>query len=631
MLMINFLRSKKLTAAILGLVIIMLCGLVVLCACFISPYNKTSDPPIFLEGEYSVDGGEWNEFDSGKEISQTFNKIIFYGRPLSSITSESTVTIIGKNVRYTLYDDRGTVITQHRYYRDEEARKLLKESPLSDYYKESGLETLLVKPDSLQSNYPDTPGYIVHEIPGVLLNSDKNYFLAVEYPYESPKQYFSDCFEIIIGSTHAAYVSFFHNAFPMVTLFALICFFGVVFFPIAGFILGKINYKFFSFGSLCFFWGLFMIFETVGSYLNLWVYDSVVCMITDVLTNYFFAIAMLFYLKANLEKSFNRAIANSFGIAYFIFVITAIVLQFTNVIDLYASSRYMFAYTILSVVVMALLLFRETRSNKKAFYMLISWIPLAISILLDVFNYYLIFTRINFYTIGIFITLIYQIVCVVLDLRTQYKESIRYQQMQKELYEAKVSVMVSQIQPHFLYNSLTSIAMMCTKDPKLAKSATINFADYLRGNMNSLKQTSPVPFTQELEHLKKYLMLEQMRFGDLLNIEYDIRAVNFSLPQLSVQPLVENAVKHGVGMKEDGGTVTIATRELPDHFEVIISDDGVGFDSSAPPKNDGRSHVGMENTKQRIKDMCGGEVVIESEPGKGCVATIKIPKEDDSK
>ncbi len=631
MLMINFLRSKKLTAAILGLVILLLCGLVVLCACFLSPYNKTSNPPIFLEGEYSIDGGEWTEFDSTKEISQTFNKIVFYGKPLETIMPDNTVTIIGKNIRYTLYDDKGTVITQHRYYRDEEAKKLLKESPLAEFYQEYGLETLLVKSDSLQSNYPDTPGYIVHEIPGVLLDPESYYFLAVEYPYESPKQYFSDCFEIIIGNTHAAYVSFFYNVFPTITVFALICFFGIMFFPIAGFILGKINYKFFSFGALCFFWGLFMISEKAGSYMNLWVSDSVVCMMADMLTNYFFAIAMLFYLKSNLERSINRAIANSLGLIYFLLVVAAIVLQFTNVIDLYASSRYMFAYTTLSVIVMAILLFRETRSNKKALHMLISWIPLAIAILLDVFNYYLMFTRIDFYTIGIFITLVYQIVCVVLDLRTQYKEAIRYQQMQKELYEAKVSVMVSQIQPHFLYNSLTSIAMMCTKDPKQAKNATINFADYLRGNMNSLKQTSPVPFTQELEHLKKYLMLEQMRFGDLLNIEYDIQAVNFSLPQLSVQPLVENAVKHGVGMKEDGGTVTIATRELPDHFEVIISDDGVGFDSSAPPKNDGRSHVGMENTKQRLKDMCGGEVIIESEPGKGCVATIKIPKEDDSK
>ena len=89
--------------------------------------------------------------------------------------------------------------------------------------------------------------------------------------------------------------------------------------------------------------------------------------------------------------------------------------------------------------------------------------------------------------------------------------------------------------------------MMCTKDPKKARSATINFADYLRGNMNSLKQKAPVPFTQELEHLKKYLILEQMRFGELLSIEYDIQATDFVIPQLSVQPLVENAVSTASG------------------------------------------------------------------------------------
>ena len=198
--------------------------------------------------------------------------------------------------------------------------------------------------------------------------------------------------------------------------------------------------------------------------------------------------------------------------------------------------------------------------------------------------------------------------------------------IQKELYEAKVSVMVSQIQPHFMYNALTSIAMMCTIDPETAQEATITFAKYLRGNMDSLKQTKPIPFPQELEHLKKYLYIEKLRFGKKLNIEYDIQTTDFVLPQLSIQPLVENAVKHGVGMKKKGGAVTIATRETDDAYEVIISDDGVGFDTTAEKKDDGRSHIGMENTKRRIKEMCGGEVKTESTVGEGTVATVILPK-----
>lgn len=144
--------------------------------------------------------------------------------------------------------------------------------------------------------------------------------------------------------------------------------------------------------------------------------------------------------------------------------------------------------------------------------------------------------------------------------------------------------------------------------------------------MDSLKQTAPVPFSRELEHLKKYLYIEKMRFDDMLNIEYDIQTTDFEVPQLSVQPLVENAVKHGVGMKEDGGTVKIATCETENAYEIIISDDGVGFDTSAPPKDDRRSHVGMENTRKRLKDMCDADVSITSTIGEGTIAKIIIPK-----
>ena len=207
------------------------------------------------------------------------------------------------------------------------------------------------------------------------------------------------------------------------------------------------------------------------------------------------------------------------------------------------------------------------------------------------------------------------------------KAETERERAEKEAYEAKVSVMVSQIQPHFMYNALTSIAMMCQIDPDTAQEATITFAKYLRGNMDSLKQTKPVPFEQELEHLKKYLYIEKLRFGKKLNIEYDIQATDFVLPQLSIQPLVENAVKHGVGMKKKGGTVTISTRETESAYEVIISDDGVGFDTTAEKKDDGRSHVGMENTMRRVKDMCGGEIRIESTVGEGTTATVILPKE----
>ena len=125
--------------------------------------------------------------------------------------------------------------------------------------------------------------------------------------------------------------------------------------------------------------------------------------------------------------------------------------------------------------------------------------------------------------------------------------------------------------------------------------------------------------------MEKYLYLEKLRFEEDLNIEYDLQGGDFYLPALSIQPIVENAVKHGTGAKLDGGTVCIATREEEDAFVVTVSDDGVGFD---PDKDlsDGREHVGIRNVRERVQKMCGGSLSITSREGEGTTAVIRIPK-----
>ena len=225
---------------------------------------------------------------------------------------------------------------------------------------------------------------------------------------------------------------------------------------------------------------------------------------------------------------------------------------------------------------------------------------------------------------------------LALEIDHYMRENIRIagerERAEKERFEAEVQVMVSQIRPHFVYNTLSSIAILCDIDPKTAKEAAITFAKYLRANMDALKQKAPVPFEIELEHLKNYLYIEKLRFADALNVEYDIQTTDFELPILSIQPLVENAVKHGVGMKKYGGTVKIVTKETDTAYEVVVSDDGVGFDPEEArirqeTKSDGKSHVGMENTKKRLKEMCGADIVIESRIGEGTTARVIIPKD----
>ena len=213
-------------------------------------------------------------------------------------------------------------------------------------------------------------------------------------------------------------------------------------------------------------------------------------------------------------------------------------------------------------------------------------------------------------------------------LYVQSSQTERYAKKEAENALLQTEIMLSQIQPHFLYNALAVIRDLCRTDPALAEEATVKFSRYLRGNMDSLRSKGNVPFERELEHTRGYLEIEQLRFEDKLTVSYDIACTGFRLPTLTLQPIVENAVRYGVRKNADGrGTVSISTRETPDCWEVAVADNGPGFDSAEPPKDALRSHVGIENVRERVKNMAGGTLDIVSAPGKGTRVTISLPKE----
>ena len=196
--------------------------------------------------------------------------------------------------------------------------------------------------------------------------------------------------------------------------------------------------------------------------------------------------------------------------------------------------------------------------------------------------------------------------------------------VEAELKESRISIMLSQIQPHFIYNTLGTIERMCLKDPQKAFDLVRNFSLYLRGNFSELDSVTPIRFAEELKHVEHYVNIEKVRFPDM-NIAYDVETTDFVLPALSVQPLVENAIKHGLMRLEAGGTVLIRSYETPSHFCVEVKDDGVGFDTSLPIEE--KKHVGLRNIRGRLKAMVNGELIIESKVDEGTKAMIMIPKE----
>ena len=267
--------------------------------------------------------------------------------------------------------------------------------------------------------------------------------------------------------------------------------------------------------------------------------------------------------------------------------------------------------------------FKQREEQRELLWLL----PLFGAILLEVCNARLGWWQRNLLLSAVFLLVFAAyLVRTAIDVPQTYQAARQAEQLQHELTQSRISIMLSQIQPHFLYNSLNSIGYLCEQDPPAAKTAVDNFAAYLRGNLDSLKRTKPVPFEKELEHVRIYLSLEKMRFDEELNLVWNIAATDFLIPALTVQPLVENAVKYGVGKKVGGGTVTISSAEYPDRFAVVISDDGVGYDPTVT-QADGRTHIGIDNVGSRLASMVGGSLKIESEQNKGTTATITIPKE----
>lgn len=219
----------------------------------------------------------------------------------------------------------------------------------------------------------------------------------------------------------------------------------------------------------------------------------------------------------------------------------------------------------------------------------------------------------------------FTIATLLILMNVQVEHEITMKEQEKKLAEQRIDIMLSQIQPHFLYNSLGVIRYLCESDPETARKAIQSFSDFLRGNMESLKNREPISFKKELSHVTNYLFLEQQRFGDKLQVIYQIKTDNFLIPPLTLQPLVENAVQHGILNKRNGGTVLICTEETDEFAIVTIADNGIGMEKAKERTSLGdHTHIGIANVRSRLEEMVDGTLEFESS-SQGTTVTIRIP------
>ena len=304
-----------------------------------------------------------------------------------------------------------------------------------------------------------------------------------------------------------------------------------------------------------------------------------------------------------------------------------ILLSFIGVTVIYDTLPYWAAaQVVLCLLFMVFCVLEVLRKDAKRLVPISAFILFA-AILLDIFGLGAnIVWRAPFSKIVFALLFVIHIVAAAKGIVENHRASIRAAKLEKELEDSRIAIMLSQIKPHFLYNVLNTIYHLYRKEPETAQDAVSSFAEYLRCNMLSIEKSEPIPFAEEYQHIQTYLSLEQIRFRGKLDVIYDVEVTDFKLPPLTVEPLVENAVKHGVTKKRGGGSVTVSTRRTDECVLVTVADTGVGFDPNTYME-DGKPHVGIRNVSDRLRNMVGGSLSITSSEN-GTVAVVTIPTKE---
>ena len=197
----------------------------------------------------------------------------------------------------------------------------------------------------------------------------------------------------------------------------------------------------------------------------------------------------------------------------------------------------------------------------------------------------------------------------------------RYQEQKEEAVRQRTQVAVLQMRPHFIHNTLMSIYSLCARDPQKAQQVILDFSRYLQNNFAAIAKEGTIPFAEELEHTKAYLAVEQARYQGQLFVEFDTPDTFFRIPALTLQPIVENAIKHGLDPDLEPLYVTVTTEDTDGGVRITVEDTGSGFD----PTDESKPHTTLENIQQRLEMMCGGSMTVLPRESGGTVVTVVIP------
>lgn len=332
----------------------------------------------------------------------------------------------------------------------------------------------------------------------------------------------------------------------------------------------------------------------------------------------------LYLLRCSGERRKRAPLFASMITLWLVYAALLVFTQFTTEIytvsreNVYQRGPWYFILLIPPAAMMGLnlvsLFFRRKRLSRRqrlafAIYLLV---PLC-CMLLQMASYGLLMI-----VIGTSLSIMTMFIFILLD---QVDHSIRQQQ---ENAAQQASITVLQMRPHFIYNTLMSIYYLCRQDTEKAQQVILDFSSYLRQNFTAIAKADTIPFSEEVEHTRAYLAVEQARFQDRLLVEFETEFTDFRVPPLTLQPIVENAVKHGLDPELEPLFISVSSRLQDGYAEIVVDDSGPGY----KPSDDDQPHIALANIRERLKLMCRGELTISSRDCGGTVVTVRIPIPD---
>ena len=349
--------------------------------------------------------------------------------------------------------------------------------------------------------------------------------------------------------------------------------------------------------------------------------ERISCYIESALISTLMPMPTILILHTCKEKLINSMLFHAVIALWIVYFIILEIGQFTNIFYIISSDGIFYRTSwfplmvaplvlIMLLNLMSLIYRRKKLSKRYIIALLIYMIPLTIFIVIHAF---IDIEMVLFLGVGICALSMYSLIV------SDYIMQIIRQE--REISHQRASVMALQMRPHFIYNTMMSIYYLCKQDADKAQQVTLDFTSYLRKNFTAIASEELVPFKDELEHARAYLAVEQAQHEDMLYVDYDTLYTDFSVPSLTLQPLVENAVKHSLDPNGDPLHIYVRTQQTDKASAIIVENNGLDYQ----PSNDNEPHIALANIRQRLRMMCKGELTIATREGGGTIVKVIIP------